>query len=93
MAQAAPLDGRCRHEHIGVSKVCGAIPIRNETSELLFEVVRYEPNAFKQRRPGGKGGWIWNLDGVWTVLYRLKDLLAADPSATIYIVEGEKTST
>lgn len=38
---------------------------------------RYEPKQFKQRRPDGKGGWLWNLDGVRRVLYRLADVLAA----------------
>jgi putative DNA primase/helicase len=39
---------------------------------LLFQVVRFEPKAFRQRRPDGKGRWHWNLNGVDPVLYRLK---------------------
>ena len=63
---------------------------RDETGRLLFQVVRYEPKEFKQRRPNGKGGWIWNLDGVNPVLYRLTELMAADPAKPVFIVEGEK---
>lgn len=29
--------------------------------ELLFQVVRYHPKDFRQRRPDGKGGWVWKL--------------------------------
>src|SRR5439155_18351863 len=34
--------------------------------------------------------WVWNLDGVRRVLYRLPELVAADPSIPVYITEGEK---
>src|SRR5262245_52453244 len=30
---------------------------RDENGALLFEVVRYVPKAFRQRRPDGAGGW------------------------------------
>jgi len=61
---------------------------------LLFQVVRFKPKAFRQRRPDtgpdSRDGWVWNLDGVQRVLYRLPELLAADPGAWIFVVEGEK---
>ncbi len=57
---------------------------------LLYQVVRYEPKDFRQRRPDGKGGWIWNLNGVRRVLYRLPELRAADPAEPVFLVEGEK---
>ncbi|MGC1977118.1 MAG: AAA family ATPase, partial [Candidatus Sulfotelmatobacter sp.] len=60
---------------------------RNENGELLFQVVRYEPKGFRQRRPDGQGGWIWNLNGVRRVLYRLSDVLMAK---SVLVVEGEK---
>lgn len=59
----------------------------DERSQPLFQVVRFEPKDFRQRRPDGKGGWIWNLDGTRRVLYRLPELLAAE---SVLIVEGEK---
>jgi hypothetical protein len=60
--------------------------------DLLFQVVRLrEPKEFRQRRPSGDGGWIWNLNGVTPVLYRLPRLRAAVAAGeTIYVVEGEK---
>jgi putative DNA primase/helicase len=63
---------------------------RDEAGCLQFQTVRYHPKDFKQRRPDGKGGWIWNLRGVERLLYRLPELLSADPAAIVYIAEGEK---
>ncbi|MDP6494877.1 MAG: hypothetical protein QGI09_05565, partial [Dehalococcoidia bacterium] len=62
----------------------------DEDGTLLFQTVRYDPKDFAQRQPDGKGGWKWNLEGVRRVLYRLPELLGADPSEPVFIVEGEK---
>ena len=62
----------------------------DEEGDLLFQVVRMRPKAFRQRRPGNASGkWIWNLRGVRRVLYRLPDLIGR-PSEPVYLVEGEK---
>lgn len=59
--------------------------------ELIFQVVKYHPKDFRQRRPDGKGGWIWNLNSIEPVLYRLPELCAGiKDSMVVYIVEGEK---
>jgi hypothetical protein len=57
---------------------------------LLVEVERLEPKDFRQRRPDSRGGWVWNLEGITPVLYRLPELLAANPTAPVFVVEGEK---
>ena len=62
----------------------------DENGELLFECLRYEPKAFRQRRPDGRGGWIWNLTDARRVLYRLPELLRADVASPVFICEGEK---
>jgi putative DNA primase/helicase len=63
----------------------------DETGDLLFQVVRYEPKTFCQRRPEGAGGWTWSLDGVRRVLYRLPELVAAVAAGErVFVVEGEK---
>jgi RecA-family ATPase len=61
----------------------------DETSVLLYEVLRYEPKTFRQRRPDGNGGWIWQLGDVRRVPYRLPELLQY-PDATTFVCEGEK---
>jgi hypothetical protein len=53
----------------------------------LYQVCRFEPKGFSQRRPDGKGGWIWDLKDVETVLY---NLLALRDAEEVLIVEGEK---
>jgi hypothetical protein len=57
---------------------------------LLFQVVRYDPKGFCQRRPDGKGGWAWNLGNTPRVPYRLPGLLAAPADVMVYVAEGEK---
>lgn len=63
----------------------------SEKGNLLYQVVRHEPKDFRQRRPDGKGGWFWNLQGVEPVPYRLPEVVeAVKVGAPIFVVEGEK---
>jgi hypothetical protein len=57
------------------------------SGQLLYQVCRFEPKDFRQRRPDGNGGWIWDLKGIETVLYRLPDVIKANE---VIICEGEK---
>jgi hypothetical protein len=59
----------------------------DENGGLLYQVVRYSPKNFRQRRPDGHGGWIWNLHGVRRVLYHLPEVLEA---SVLFVVEGER---
>jgi hypothetical protein len=60
----------------------------------VFQVLRYSPKGFKQRRPDSDkpGQWLWGLDGVNSALpYRLPELIEAMANGhTILIPEGEK---
>ncbi len=60
--------------------------------ELLFQVCRLDPKGFRQRRPDPNrpGHWVWSLDGVQRVLYRLPQLLRCDLGQWVFIVEGER---
>ena len=63
----------------------------DEAGTLLYQVVRFDPKDFRQRRPDGSGGWTWKLGGTRRVLYGLPGLIEAVKAGwTIYIVEGEK---
>ena len=64
----------------------------DENNTLLFQVVRFNPKGFVQRRPNGKGGWGWKVKGaVRPVLYRLPQLLASKRAkAMVFVTEGEK---
>ncbi len=55
--------------------------------QLLYQVVRLEPKDFRQRRPNGRGNWVWNLKGIQPVLY---NLAATTQASEVLIVEGEK---
>ena len=63
----------------------------DEHGTLLFQVVRYFPKDFRQRRPDGRGGWIWNLKGTRRVLYRLPAVIdAVAAGRRVWFPEGEK---
>lgn len=63
----------------------------DETGGLLFQVARFVPKDFRQRRPDGNGGWIWSLGDGRRVLYCLPEISEAIANErTIFIAEGEK---
>ena len=73
------------------SKIVATYAYVDEDGRVLFEVVRFSPKGFRQRRPDGRGGWIWKLGDTRRVLYRLPDVLdAVGTGRRVYIVEGEK---
>lgn len=64
---------------------------RDEAGRLIYQVVRFRPKTFRQRRPDGAGGWAWNLQGVDMVPYRLPAVIAGVAAGDrIWCVEGEK---
>ena len=60
---------------------------KDEAGTLLFQAIRFSPKSFSQRRPDGQGGWIYNLQGIRRVVYRLPELKGRQ--AAIW-TEGEK---
>jgi hypothetical protein len=72
-------------------KIVKSYDYTDENGETLFQVVRYEPKDFRQRRPDGHGGWIYNLEGVPRVPYRLPQINEAIANGhPVFVVEGEK---
>ena len=72
-------------------EIVDTYPYVDENGDLLYEVVRYRPKGFRQRRPDPDGGWIWRLEDTRRVLYRLPHVIAAMADGRIiYITEGEK---
>ena len=73
--------------------IVATYPYHDTGGKLLFEVCRFEPKDFRQRKPDPTmpGKWMWNLKGVELVLYRLPQLImAVKAGETVFIVEGEK---
>jgi 5S rRNA maturation endonuclease (ribonuclease M5) len=60
----------------------------DESGRVLFQCVRFTPKDFRQRQPGDKGGWTWNLKDVRLVIYRLPEVSKA--TGDVFVVEGEK---
>ncbi len=94
LEQLADLFGLSQPEPAGsaLPRIEATYDYRDEGGKLLYQVVRFAGKEIRQRRPdpAKPGEWIWRLNGVRRVLYRLPELLAADPLLTVYIAEGEK---
>jgi uncharacterized protein DUF3987 len=60
---------------------------QDEEGHLLYQVVRFDPKDFRQRKPEGTG-WAWSLNGVRRVPYLLPEVLKSE--GPLFIVEGEK---
>lgn len=84
-------------------EIIATYPYRDERGVILYETVRLEPGpggrdkTFYQRRPRvpgsrprGRDGWVNELGDVRRVLYRLPELIAADPARPVFLVAGEK---
>lgn len=74
----------------GASRIVATYGYTDAKGKLLYEVVRFEPKDFRQRRPdpGSPNGWQWSLGDMRRVLYRLPEVLAEQ--RTVFVVEGEK---
>jgi hypothetical protein len=72
-------------------RITASYDYHDASGKVVFQVVRYLPKDFRQRRPDGKGDWIYNLAGVERVLFRLPEIILAVAKGTpIFICEGEK---
>jgi putative DNA primase/helicase len=71
-------------------KIVASYNYRDASGNLHYQVVRFDPKDFRQRRPNGApDAWLWNMTGVEPLPYRLPEMMAY-PVATVFIVEGEK---
>ena len=70
------------------SKPIASFDYQDSDGVLLYQVLRFPPKNFRQRRPDGNGGYIWKLTDR-RVVYRWPDL-SRFPDATIFVTEGEK---
>jgi RecA-family ATPase len=86
----APANGHS-NGYVVARKIAATYDYIDESGALLFQVVRYDPKAFAQRRPDGNDGWIWSVKGSRQVPYRLPELVEAiGNDRLVLIVEGEK---
>ena len=74
-------------------KIVETYPYSDENGVLVFQVCRFAPKAFKQRRPDPEKPeeWIWNMHEVQRVLFRLPEVIQdIKRGLPIFVCEGEK---
>ena len=75
----------------GTRRISATYDYIDEKGVLLYQVVRYDPKGFAQRRPAERGAWTYSLSDVRRVLYRLPEVVAATSAGkAVYVCEGEK---
>jgi hypothetical protein len=74
----------------GDASIVATYDYADADGKLVFQVVRKAPKTFRQRRPDGNGGWVWDMHGIERIPYRLPELLRASPHAVVFVCEGEK---
>lgn len=75
--------------HPAGARIAATYDYTDEAGQLLYQAVRMDPKDFRQRKPDGNNGWVWNIKGVRLVPYRLPELLKR-ATETVFICEGEK---
>ena len=65
------------------AKIVASYAYHDEGGQHLFDVCRFDPKDFRQRRADG----VWKMDGVRRVLYHLDKLQG---QTVAYVCEGEK---
>jgi hypothetical protein len=75
----------------GPGKIVATYDYRDEGGKLLSQTCRLDPKDFRNRRPDGNGGWIWDLKNVRRVLYNLPHVVeTVARGEVVLVVEGEK---
>ncbi len=59
----------------------------DQAGNLAYQVVRRHGKKFAQRRPDGRGGWLWGLGGAIPLPFQLPKVIAAD---FVAVCEGER---
>jgi putative DNA primase/helicase len=72
------------------SRIVATYDYCDERGGLLFQVCRFDPKDFRQRRPDSRNGWEWKVKGTRQVPYLLPALVGAPADTLILIPEGEK---
>lgn len=79
-----------RRSKVAERKIVATYDYQDKDGNNLYQVVRYDPKDFKQRRKAGQGSdWTWNLNGVELVPYNLHEIYVYQ-SQPVIVVEGEK---
>ena len=83
----SPPSGMSMADLMPASNIVAIYDYRDEHGSLLFQDVRLSPKGFRLRRRNAKGEWVWKMDGVRRVPYRLPELQG---QRLALLVEGER---
>jgi hypothetical protein len=87
----APFTPKTRSKGKDRKAIAATYDYVDEAGNLLFQVVRFDPKAFRQRKPDANGGWDWTLGDVRRVPFKLPELIEAVGAGHVVVVaEGEK---
>ena len=67
------------------SPIIATYDFKDNSGNVIAQKLRRADKSFIWRRPDGKGGWIWNRQGVPHRLY-----VAGDLEGLVFVAEGEK---
>ncbi|QGY01546.1 DUF3987 domain-containing protein [Methylobacterium mesophilicum SR1.6/6] len=84
---------RVKPHHDGRPRIVATYNYNDAAGQVSFQVVRYDPKDFRQRRPdpASQDGWIWGLRDAERLVYRLAEVIdAVAKDRVVYIAEGEK---
>jgi len=83
-----PANGQANGHDTVKASLVATYSYTNEDGEVTYEVLRFEPKTFRQRRiENGKA--VWGLGDTQPLPYRLPDIIN-NPDKPILVVEGEK---
>lgn len=90
--EATPAESSTAPGQSSLGRIAAEYDYHDESGQLLYQVVRFAPKEFRQRRPDPDrpGQWIWKLGDVRRVLYHLDRVIEAEPERVVYVPEGEK---
>jgi putative DNA primase/helicase len=71
----------------GERKLVATYDYPDKNGKLRYQILRYSPKAFQARRPDGNGGWVYSVEGVKLVPYRLPTIVEHN---WVLGTEGEK---
>jgi hypothetical protein len=75
------------------SRIVATYDYQDDKGKLVFQVVRFDPKDFRQRRPDPTAldAWTWNTKGIQKVLFQLPQVLRdIQGGKFIFLCEGEK---
>lgn len=90
LAELADQYGIRKELNLSERKIDKTYDYHDFLGNLAYQTVRYKPKSFNARRPDGNGGWIWNIQGVTPIIYRLPEIASCLAGSQIFVAEGEK---